>query len=155
MKSGKRHMAEEIELPNQGKIRMLGEKVTYKYLGILEADTIKQVEMKEKIKTEYIRSIGLAVIVFTKVPGDKGSFPGRIMPKTPKMVLDISLLKTQHYKVWIKGKVKQPRTRSSAPTLHLGIVAFEKGAFKSPSITVTNLLLYQVNEKTPRKQTTW
>ena len=26
----------------------LGEKETYKYLGILEADTIKQVEMKEK-----------------------------------------------------------------------------------------------------------
>ena len=29
---------------------MPGEKETYKYLGILEADTIKQVEMKEKIK---------------------------------------------------------------------------------------------------------
>ena len=27
----------------------------YKYLGILEADTIKQVEMKEKIKKEYFR----------------------------------------------------------------------------------------------------
>ncbi len=39
-----------MELPNQDKIRTLGEKETYKYLGILEADTIKQVEMKEKIK---------------------------------------------------------------------------------------------------------
>ena len=29
---------------------MLGEKETYKYLGILEADNIKQAEMKEKIK---------------------------------------------------------------------------------------------------------
>ena len=29
---------------------MLGEKETYKYLGILEADTIKQVEVKEKFK---------------------------------------------------------------------------------------------------------
>ena len=48
MKSGKRHMTERVELPNQEKIRMLGEKETYKYLGILEADTIKQVEMKEK-----------------------------------------------------------------------------------------------------------
>ena len=27
----------------------------YKYLGILEADAIKQVEMKEKIKKEYLR----------------------------------------------------------------------------------------------------
>ena len=29
-------------------IKTLGEKDTYKYLGILEADTIKQQEMKEK-----------------------------------------------------------------------------------------------------------
>ena len=33
---------------NQEKIRIFGEKETYKYLGILEEDTIKQVEMKEK-----------------------------------------------------------------------------------------------------------
>ena len=39
---------EGIELPNQENIRMLREKETYKYLGILEVDTIKQVEMKEK-----------------------------------------------------------------------------------------------------------
>ena len=39
-----------IEQPNQDKIRTLREKETYKYLGILEADTIKQVEMKEKIR---------------------------------------------------------------------------------------------------------
>ena len=30
------------------KIRMLGEKETYKYLGILEADTIEQAQMNEK-----------------------------------------------------------------------------------------------------------
>ena len=48
MKSGKRHMTEGIKLPNQVVIWMLGEKETYKYSGILEADTIKQVEMKEK-----------------------------------------------------------------------------------------------------------
>ena len=50
MKSGKRHMTEGIELLNQEKIRTFGEKETYKYLEIVEADTIKQVEMKEKIK---------------------------------------------------------------------------------------------------------
>ena len=49
MRSGKRHMTEGVELPNQVIIRTLGEKETYKYLGILEAGTIKQVEMKEKI----------------------------------------------------------------------------------------------------------
>ena len=48
MKSGKRHMREGIDQANQEYIRMLGEKENYSYLGILEADTIRQVEMKEK-----------------------------------------------------------------------------------------------------------
>ena len=55
MKSGKRHMTDGIEQPNQDKIRTLGENGTYEYLGILEADTIKQVEMKDKIQKEYLR----------------------------------------------------------------------------------------------------
>ena len=41
IKSGKRHLTDRMELPNQDKIRTLGKKETYKYLGILEADTIK------------------------------------------------------------------------------------------------------------------
>ena len=49
MKSGKRYLTDGMELPNQDKIRTLRKKETYKYLSILEADTIKQVEMKEKI----------------------------------------------------------------------------------------------------------
>ena len=40
MKSGKRHMTDGMELPNHEKIRTLEENET---LGILEADTIKQV----------------------------------------------------------------------------------------------------------------
>ena len=51
---------------------------------------------------------------FANGPGDLGSLPGRVIPKTKKMVLDASLLNTQHYKVWIKGKVEQSRGRSSA-----------------------------------------
>ena len=46
MKSGKRHLTDGMVLPNQDNIRTLREKETYKYLGILEADTLKQVEMK-------------------------------------------------------------------------------------------------------------
>ena len=38
----KRRLMDGKELPNQDKIRTLGEKETYKYLSILEADTIKQ-----------------------------------------------------------------------------------------------------------------
>ena len=46
-------------------------------------------------------------------PGDLGSIPGRVIPKTLKRALDTSLLNTQHYKVRIKGKVEQSRERSS------------------------------------------
>ena len=49
MKSSKRHLTYGMELPNQDKIKTLGEKETYKHFGILETDTIKQVDMKEKI----------------------------------------------------------------------------------------------------------
>ena len=45
--------------------------------------------------------------VFANVLGDLGSIPGRVIPKTLKMVLDTSLLYTQQYKVHIKGKVEQ------------------------------------------------
>ena len=41
MKSGKEHLTGGMELRNQDKIRTLEEKETYKYLGILGADTIK------------------------------------------------------------------------------------------------------------------
>ena len=47
-------MLEGIELQNQDKIRTLGAKETNKYLGILEADTLRQVSMEEKIKKEYL-----------------------------------------------------------------------------------------------------
>ena len=46
------------------------------------------------------------VKVFVKGPGDLGSIPGQVIPKTQKIVLDASLLNTQHYKVRIKGKVE-------------------------------------------------
>ena len=54
MKSSKRHITEWVDLPNQVVSRTLGEKEMYKYLGILQTDTIKQQEMKEKIKKEYL-----------------------------------------------------------------------------------------------------
>ena len=50
--------------------------------------------------------------VFANGPGDLGSIPGRVMPKTFKMVLDTSLLNTQQYKIRIKGKVGQSWERS-------------------------------------------
>ena len=60
------------------------------------------------------RLIGLVGRVFVNGPGDLGSIPGCIIPKTLKMVLDTSLLNTQQYKVCIMGKMEQSWERSSA-----------------------------------------
>ena len=46
------------------------------------------------------------VRVLANGPGDLGSIAGRVIPKTQKMVLDATLLNTQHYMVRIKGKVE-------------------------------------------------
>ena len=51
--------------------------------------------------------IGLVGRFFANGPGDLGSISDHVIPKTLKMVLDTSLLKTQQYKVQIKGKVDQ------------------------------------------------
>ena len=49
MRNLKQQMTEGVELPNQEKIRTPGEKETHNYLVMLEADTIKQAEMKKKL----------------------------------------------------------------------------------------------------------
>ena len=41
------------------------------------------------------RLIGLVGRVFANGPGDPGSIPGRVLPKTLKMLLDTALLNTQ------------------------------------------------------------
>ena len=52
--------------------------------------------------------------VFANGLGDRSLIPGRVIPKTQKMVLDAALLNTQHCNVVIKGKVEQSREWSSA-----------------------------------------
>ena len=79
--------------------------------------------------------------MFANGPGVLGSIPGWVMPKTLKMVLETSLLNTQQYKVFIKGKVEQFRERSSALPYTLGVVAIEKGAFRSPLTMFANFTL--------------
>ena len=76
--------------------------------------------------------------VFDNGVGYRSSIPGRVIPKTQKMILDTSMLKTMHYKIRIKGKVKQSRQRSSALNIHLSEEAIEKRVFESPSTTVAN-----------------
>ena len=59
--------------------------------------------------------------VFANGPKDQGSIPGRVIPKTQKMVLDAALLYTQHYKVRIKSEVVQFSERSRS---------YRKGSFR-------------------------
>ena len=58
------------------------------------------------------------------------------------MVLDATLLYTQHNKVQIKIKMGQSRKMSSA--LYLSVVANEKRAFRLPSTTVANFTFFSL-----------
>ena len=60
--------------------------------------------------------------------GRAGFNPRSSHTKDSKMVLDVSLVNTQHYKIWIKDKLEQYREMSCAPPLLLEVVAIEKGA---------------------------
>ena len=62
------------------------------------------------------------------------------------MILDASLLNTQHYKVQIKGKRSNPE-KGVTPPPHLSVVAIKKGTFRSPSTTVTNFAFYFTRKK--------
>ena len=66
----------------------------------------------------FIPDIGLGVRVFANGPRDLGS-----------MVLDASLLNTQHYEVRIKGKVEQSRERISALPTHW-CSSYRKGSLR-------------------------
>ena len=82
----------------------------------------------------------LSVRVFANSPGDRGSIPGQIIPKTQKMVLDAYLLNTQQYKVCIKGKVKQSRERSSAFPYTLVLQLLKGEPSGHPRLTSPTLL---------------
>ena len=77
-----------------------------------------------------VPDIGLGVRVFANGPGDLGSIPGRVIPKTQKMVLDASLLNTQHYKVRIKGKV-EPSREGVAPSHTPWCSSYRKGSLRA------------------------
>ena len=110
MKSGKWQLTDGMELPNQDKIRTLVENETYKYLGILEADTIKQVEMKAEIQKEYLSRN--RKLLETKLSG-------RNLIKEIKSWA-ISLVRySRHFLKWTRDELKQmdQRTRK-LKTMH-------------------------------------
>ena len=69
----------------------------------------------DNILLEIIKYLAIDLVgrVFANGLEDQSSIPGRVIPKTQKMVLDAALLNTHYYKLWIKGKVEQSRERSS------------------------------------------
>ena len=93
------------------------------------------------IKNRLCWLIGLMGRVFANCPGDRGSIPGRGIPKTLQMVLDTSLLNTQQYKVRIKwsnpgkGIVPSPTPRFSC---------YWKGSLQvRPRLQSPTLVLFQ------------
>ena len=103
--------------------------------GVVASDMtlpMGQIELNCELFLNWIawnRTVGLGVRVFANGPGDLGSIPGRVIPKTQKMVLDASLLSTQHYKVRIKGKVEQSR-KGVAPSPTHWCSSYRKGSLR-------------------------
>ena len=54
------------------------------------------------------------VHLFVNGLGVLGPIPGRVIPKTQKMVLEAAWFNIQHYKVRINGKAEQSREWSCA-----------------------------------------
>ena len=72
--------------------------------------------------------IGRIVKVLANGPEDLGFIPDRIIPNTQKMVLDVSLLYTQHYKIRINGKWSNPG-KDVAPSPTSQCCSYWKGTF--------------------------
>ena len=64
------------------------------------------------IKNSYLKFTKDYLECSPNGPGDLGSIPGRVIPKTLKMVHDTSLINTQQNNVLIEGKVEQSKEKS-------------------------------------------
>ena len=87
--------------------------------------------------------------VFANGPIDRGSIPGLVIPKTQKMVLDATLLNTQHYKVRIKGKVEPSREWGSAISSTLVLQLLKREPLGHPQLCrqLYFFLLYFYHDK--------
>ena len=87
--------------------------------------------------TTRIPLIGIMVRVFTNGLGDWGSIQGRVIPKTKKWYLIPLCLILSTIRYVSRIEWSNPG-KGVVPSLHLGEVAIEKGAFGSPLTTVAN-----------------
>ena len=60
MKDSKQVRSDRVELPS-GEVMKEVDKNGYKYLGVLQAENVKNREMKDKVRTEYLRRVKLLV----------------------------------------------------------------------------------------------
>ena len=82
--------------------------------------------------------------VFVNGPGDRGSIPSRIIPKTQNMLLDAALLHTLHYKVRIKGKVEKHKDFAKSFGLMSSVFTNgqgDRGSIPSPVIPKTQKMV--------------
>ena len=86
------------------------------------------------------RPIGLMSRVFTNGLGDRVSIRGRVIPKMQKWYLIPPYLTLSIIRYRPRVKRGNPG-KGVAASLHLGVVAIEKGAFGSLLSTVTNFTL--------------
>ena len=71
---------------------------------------VKNWTTSKKVRTKVLDALS-PVVECSPMARETGV---QIIPKTKEMVLNTSLLNTQHYKVRIKGKVEQSKERRSA-----------------------------------------
>ena len=84
-------------------------------------------------KQFFATTNGLMSRVFANGSGDRGSIPSLVFPKTQKILLDAAMLKTQQYKVRIKGPwIGLEKSREWCSALPDTLV-FEKRDFGSPT----------------------
>ena len=79
----------------------------------------------------------MMVRVFANGRGDLCSIPGRVIPKIQKWYLMPPCLTLS-----ITRYGSRVKWSNSAPSLHIGVEAIEKGAFGSPSTTVANFTYF-------------
>ena len=97
-----------------------------KYIDVY---TVSHLNIYSEGQKRFRVTISLIRRVFANCWGDRGLIPGRVIPKTQKMVLDAALLNTQHYKVRIEGKWRNPGN-GVAPSTTLRWSSYWKGSLR-------------------------
>ena len=80
--------------------------------------------------------IGIMVRVITNSTGNRGSVLGKVIPKTKKVVFDISLtLSTIRYGSKVSGALQK---KDYHPPSHFSVVAIEKELSDQPRLRLAN-----------------